>query len=76
MGEWVDLVGQVPLSLGPGALPEASAATITLTAEDAAGLADGSTRVLEAFMSGRIGVDGDVGLLMQAQGILSDLAQR
>jgi hypothetical protein len=63
-GDW-----QVGLKLGPGAIPEQPAATITLTAEDAAAMERGELDPLEAFVAGGLQVEGDVSLLMQVQAI-------
>ena len=53
--------------LGPGDIPAEPNTKVTLTADDAAALERGELNPLEAFMAGRIQVDGDVALLMQMQ---------
>ncbi|MDJ0850737.1 MAG: SCP2 sterol-binding domain-containing protein [Myxococcota bacterium] len=61
-GDW-----GVGFKLGPGEIPPAANTTVTVTAEDASAMERGEFNPLEAFMAGRIQVDGDVGLLMQMQ---------
>jgi putative sterol carrier protein len=63
-GDW-----QVGLKLGPGAIPEQPAATVTLAAEDAAAMERGELDPVQAFMAGRLQVEGDVSLLMQVQAV-------
>ena len=55
--------------LGPGAIPEEATTTITITAEDADAMADGTLDPMQAFMAGRIQVAGDMALMMQMQAI-------
>ena len=59
----------VGLKLGPGAIPEAPTATVTLGAADAAAMERGELHPVEALMAGRIRLDGDLGLVMQMQAI-------
>ena len=61
-GDW-----GVGFKLGPGDIPAEPNTKVTLTADDAAALERGELNPLEAFMAGRIQVDGDVALLMQMQ---------
>ena len=68
-GDWT-----VSVKLGPGAIPEQSTTTVTLSAEDAASMASGDLNPLEAFMAGRIQLAGDVALVMQIQAILMQVA--
>lgn len=63
-GDW-----RVGLKLGPGAIPEQPAATVTVAAEDAAAMERGELDPVQAFMAGRLQVEGDVSLLMQVQAI-------
>ncbi len=61
-GDW-----GVGFKLGPGEIPADPTLTVTLGADDAAALERGELNPLEAFMAGRIQVDGDIALLMQMQ---------
>ncbi len=61
-GDW-----KVDFKLGPGPIPADPSTTVTVTAEDAAAMERGELDPMQAFMSGRIMVAGDMGLLMQMQ---------
>jgi hypothetical protein len=61
-GDW-----GVAFKLGPGEIPAQATTTVTLTAADVAAMERGELNPLEAFMAGRIQVQGDIGLLMQLQ---------
>ena len=61
-GDW-----GVGFKLGPGDIPAEPNTVVTLTDADAVALGRGELNPLEAFMAGRIQVDGDVALLMQMQ---------
>ncbi len=61
-GDW-----GVGFKLGPGEIPAEASTTVTVTADDASAMERGEFNPLEAFMAGRIQVDGDVALLMQMQ---------
>ena len=61
-GDW-----GVGFKLGPGEIPADPTLTVTLGADDAAALESGELNPIEAFMAGRIQVDGDIALLMQMQ---------
>lgn len=63
-GDW-----QVSLRLGPGAIPAEPNTTVTVSAADAQAMADGSLDPMQAFMSGRIQVAGDMALMMQMQAV-------
>jgi hypothetical protein len=63
-GDW-----SVDFKLGPGPIPEQATVAIRITAEDAAAMETGDLNPLEAFMAGRIQVDGDMTLMMQMQAI-------
>ena len=67
-GDW-----RLELKLGGGEIPDAPNTTISITAEDADALGSGELKALEAFMAGRIQVEGDVGLVMQLQGAVMQL---
>ena len=59
-GDW-----SADLMLGPGAIPDTPAAEVSLTEEDADALAGAELDALQAVMTGRIAVEGDLGLLMR-----------
>ena len=63
-GDW-----SLGLFLGPGSVPSEPTTTVSLLVEDAEAMARGDLGPLEAFMGGRIQVQGDVALLMQLQAI-------
>ena len=63
-GDW-----SLGVMLGPGAIPSEPTTTVSLRAEDVEAMARGDLGPLEAFMGGRIQVEGDVTLLMQIQAI-------
>jgi hypothetical protein len=63
-GDW-----SLGVMLGPGAIPREATTTVSLRAEDAEAMARGDLSPLEAFMGGRIQVQGDLTLLMQIQAI-------
>jgi len=63
-GDW-----SLGLFLGPGSVPNEPTTTVSLRVEDAEAMARGDLGPIEAFMGGRIQVQGDVALLMQLQAI-------
>jgi len=63
-GDWA-----VAFKLGPGPIPPEPTATLSLTAEDAAAMESGELDPMQAFMSGRILVTGDMTIVMQMQAI-------
>jgi hypothetical protein len=63
-GDWA-----VAFKLGPGPIPEEPTTTVSVTADDAAALERGELDPMQAFMSGRIQIAGDMTLLMQMQAI-------
>jgi hypothetical protein len=63
-GDWA-----VAFKLGSGPVPEQATTTVTVSAEDADALERGQLDPMQAFMSGRLRVEGDMALLMQMQGI-------
>jgi putative sterol carrier protein len=63
-GDW-----KVDFKLGPGAIPAEPTTTITVLAEDAAAMERGELDPMQAFMSGRMQVTGDMALMMQMQAI-------
>jgi putative sterol carrier protein len=63
-GDW-----SVDLKLGPGAPPAQPTTTVTIAAADADALERGELDPMQAFMSGKIMVTGDMTLMMQMQAI-------
>jgi hypothetical protein len=63
-GDWA-----VAFKLGPGPVPDQPTTTVTVSAADAAALERGELDPMQAFMSGRIQIAGDMTLLMQMQAI-------
>lgn len=63
-GDWA-----VAFKLGPGPVPEQPTTTVSVTSEDADALERGELDPMQAFMSGRIQIAGDMTLLMQMQAI-------
>jgi len=63
-GDWA-----VGFKLGPGSIPAEPTTSITITADDAAAMEKGELDPMQAFMSGRIQVAGDMALMMQMQAI-------
>ncbi len=63
-GDWA-----VAFKLGPGPAPADPTTTVSVTAEDASALERGELDPMQAFMSGRIQIAGDMTLLMQMQAI-------
>jgi len=64
-GEWA-----VAFKIGPGPVPDPPTTTVTISAADADALERGELDPMQAFMSGRIQIAGDMTLLMQIQAIL------
>jgi len=63
-GDWA-----VGFKLGPGPIPEEPTTTVSITAEDAAALESGELDPMQAFMGGKLQVQGDMTLMMQMQAI-------
>jgi hypothetical protein len=63
-GDW-----SVAFKLGPGAIPPEPTTTISISAEDAAAMESGALDPMQAFMSGKLQVTGDMTLMMQMQAI-------
>lgn len=63
-GDW-----SVDFRLGPGAIPPEPSTMVTIAAEDAQAMADGGLDPMQAFMSGKIQIAGDMALMMQMQAI-------
>jgi hypothetical protein len=59
---------------GPGEIPEAATTTLSIHRDDAAAIARREIGPLEAFMAGRISVDGDLRFVMQLQAIALEAA--
>ena len=69
-GDWA-----VAFKLGPGEIPAEPTTQIAITAEDAAAMETGELDPMQAFMSGRMQVTGDMTLMMQMQAIQMQAAQ-
>jgi hypothetical protein len=67
-GDW-----RVALRFGPGPIPEEPRATVSVASDDLAALARGALNPLEAFLSGRVSIAGDMLLVMQLQALLAPL---
>jgi hypothetical protein len=63
-GDW-----SVGFKLGPGEIPGQPTATLAVSETDIAAMQSGELNPLEAFMAGRIRVEGDMTLVMQMQAI-------
>ena len=63
-GDW-----SIGFKLGPGAIPDEPTTHIKIDAADAEALQSGSLDPMQAFMSGKIQVIGDMALMMQMQAI-------
>ena len=63
-GDWT-----TGFKLGPGALPDEPTTQIKIDAADAAAMQSGTLDPMQAFMSGKIQVIGDMALMMQMQAI-------
>jgi hypothetical protein len=63
-GDWV-----VGFKLGPGPIPDPPTTTVTVAAADAEAMERGELDPMQAFMSGKIQIAGDMTLLMQMQAI-------
>ena len=50
-------------------MPDAPNASVTLADADARALSEGSLAPVEAFLSGRVKVSGDAGLLLKLPGL-------
>jgi hypothetical protein len=63
-GDWA-----VAFKLGPGPIPDDPTTIVSITAEDAAALERGELDPMQAFMGGKLQVQGDMTLMMQMQAI-------
>ena len=63
-GDWA-----VAFKLGPGEIPAEPTTQVAITSEDAAAMESGELDPMQAFMSGRMQVTGDMTLMMQMQAI-------
>ncbi len=68
-GDWA-----VAFKVGPGPIPEQPTTTITMSAADAEAMERGELDPMQAFMSGRMRVAGDMTLMMQMQAIQMQVA--
>ncbi len=71
-GEWnLDLTkGKTDNFVGKGT-HDSPGATITVSAEDWLGMLNGSLNPMQAFMSGKIKIDGDMTLAMSLQQVMN-----
>jgi hypothetical protein len=60
--------------VGPGEVPQTPTASLSLCADDAAALLGRELGPLEALLSGRLRLDGEVGFLLQLQAALGRIA--
>ena len=68
---WIEIAdGAIDMGVGDAAAPDA---TITQSYETAVKLAKSELSVVTAFMTGKVKVGGNMGLLMALQGALSQL---
>jgi hypothetical protein len=65
----------VDIKLGTGPLPADATTTVSLTEEDARALESGELDPMQAFMAGRVRVEGDMTLMLQMQAVLMQAAQ-
>ena len=68
-GDW-----SAAFKLGPGAIPEEATTRVSITAEDAEAMQSGELDPMQAFMSGKIEIAGDITLMMQMQAIAMQAA--
>jgi hypothetical protein len=68
-GDWA-----VAFKIGPGPIPEQPTTTISMSAADAEAMERGELDPMQAFMSGRMRVAGDMTLMMQVQAIQMQVA--
>jgi hypothetical protein len=64
----------VAFKLGPGEIPPDPTTTLRVSQEDADKMQRGELAPMEAFMAGRIQLEGDLALLMQMQAIQMRMA--
>lgn len=68
---WIVLAdGAIDMGVGDATTPDA---TITQSYDTAVGLANGSVSAVTAFMTGKIKVAGNMGMLLGLQGVLGQL---
>ena len=68
-GDWA-----VAFRLGPGAIPDQATTTVSVAAADAEAMDRGELDPMQAFMSGKLRVTGDMTLMMQMQAIQMQVA--
>jgi putative sterol carrier protein len=64
----------VAFKLGPGPIPEQPTTTVSIASADADAMDRGELDPMQAFMSGKLRVAGDMGLMMQMQAIQMQVA--
>ena len=67
-GDW-----WVAVKLGPGRIPAKPDVTVSLSVADAEALAQGDLDPMWAIMAGKLGLSGDMGLMLQLQSIAREL---
>jgi putative sterol carrier protein len=68
---WISIVdGQIDLGVGDADAPDA---TITQSYDSAAALAKGELSAVTAFMTGRLKIAGNMGMILSLQGALAQL---
>jgi len=67
-GDWA-----LALQFGPGEVPDEPCTTVRISHDDAHKMANGELPPLQAFLGGRVNVSGDMLLVMQLQGLISEL---
>ncbi|MEZ4290917.1 MAG: SCP2 sterol-binding domain-containing protein [Myxococcota bacterium] len=65
---------RVGILIGPGPIPDAPQASIRLGADEAEAIRRGELHPLEALITGRLRLDGDLGLILQLQAVAMTLS--
>jgi hypothetical protein len=67
-GDWA-----IALQFGPGEVPAEPTTTVRIAHDDVHAMVNGNLAPLQAFMAGRVNIDGDMLLAMQLQSLISEL---